>query len=58
MSDRGCTEVARVKGKNAYWNKIPLSENPIRARSSRLAWEGGWKAEKEWHEGYKKRGLA
>lgn len=57
MSERDKLDNARRKGKGAYWAGVPLSDNPMKARDSRMAWEDAWKSEKAWHDEYKQRNL-
>lgn len=41
---------ARLKGKKAFYEGIPLKQNPMRATDSRMYWEDAWKAAKEREE--------
>ncbi len=46
MSERSKILNASRLGKKAYWAGVPLSRNPMRARTSRSAWEDAWVSEK------------
>lgn len=47
MSFREMIDNARRKGKKAYWDGVPLSQNPMRGADSKRFWEIGWRAEKK-----------
>jgi ribosome modulation factor len=42
MSEREKIANATRQGKKAYWEGKPLSANPMRAATSRQAWEQAW----------------
>ena len=43
MSERQKLDNAYHKGKKAYWDKIPVENNPMRAGDSRTFWTLGWR---------------
>lgn len=47
MSERNKLDNARRKGKTAARSKIPIEQNPMRAKDSRYYWEEAFREEME-----------
>ncbi len=49
MSETDKQNNASRKGRDAYWAGVPLKDNPMMARDSRMCWERAWLAEERYY---------
>jgi hypothetical protein len=45
---------AKKLGQRAYWGNVSLKDNPMQDHDSILAWEDGWKQERDFWEEHRK----